>query len=614
MAYAYSDIQGLLDDEDQGTGNIFGQQAQGVQVSPQEDMQQGQLKTTSEGDIGMSAAGSPSGGKDYVTAGKEDAPTVSRRTIEANVGKTETPGAISNIQGQIRSSQDELQQRADQYVTDYKKQYEYDIGKDQLKEAISYGPGSEGYQKTQDLFGQQLPEQAKEFDTSGLRLSDTQYLNNEAGLRKLASQGQGPRYSEGMSAFDVMLMQRDPNFNRMVNEIKAENVALNKALQDRPEELESQAYEYGVGALGEAQQGARDYLAGARGDLEAQNRQEAEAYNQMLANLDRGALSRQALSGVEQTLRDRFASDERIAPQLESVYGSFDASPYMQFDQGGYGYQDFLDAQEAQQFNNIAALLGDSRAYTASGPLRDQYTLDRSGLLDDMSSAILAERARADQGIQSQIDAILGGANQRAAERQADIQSMYENYNRDVENLVNRLAREKGYGLYDPSMLDDLYSKGVGWGTGEALHDQYMSGPLTGLDLLSQREADELNRLQEEMGSVSAPYQAGAGDVGGGFVDEARIGAWLQGMVDAQSRANTYVADYGYNNSGDGNVLSAFSDNPISGFAGDSFSSMQDAADRSGLSGGLDYYGRKLSGTPNLPEDESDFVRRIVGY
>ena len=467
-----------------------------------------------------------------VTGGEEKGsvetpdPVDQSQVFKANVGKTETPGGIEGIQSQVRQNVDDLQTKADEYTQNYKDQYQFDIEDAALDKAITGGNGDQDYQQAGELINRSDPGAAQQFEgAEDLRVSDVDYLQDTAGLMHLASQGQGPRYTQGMSNFDVMLMRRDPRFNDLINSITQENVALDESLDTQPGALQDAAYGYGQEQLKGAQDYTRAYLGDYRSDLIAGNEQEATAYESARAALDKGAIGQQEMAGVGGELQNYLG--DRYKPQYDAVTGGYDPNKFIDYDTTDYGYQDFLDQSEAGSLNNISGLLGSGETYSESLGPQEQYTVDRGGMYDSLFNAVSGARDKKDyeQGIAAKEIRDIAGT--RASKENQRIAGLRDSYDDDLFNMAQDIATERGYGadLYQPGDLAGFSRPDFG------------SEDLDYADMLNQAEVNQLNAIMADLGQGG--YKVGSGG-GASFLDSDALGNYLG--ETSQKRAQRLAA------------------------------------------------------------------------
>lgn len=543
MAYAFDKITNLVGEEDSGT-DIFGGEVQTNQTEQPAPTGSTVMapKTTTEGDIGETPEGSGSTSGGTTSSGSPDA-TDRSAILKANVGKTETPEAFQGIQSRVQQNTQALQDKADEYTQSYKDQYQFDVENQALDQAVQSGYGSDQYRDVSTMLQRQDPGAAQEFEgAEDLRVGDTRYLGTDAGLQHLAARGQDPQYTQGMGAFDVMLMQRDPNFQNMINQIRGENAVLERQIGEQPDLLEQQAYDYGKESLTGAQESARGYLGDYRQRLEAENTAEAEAYQQELENLDREAIGQEQVgevtSEVENYLKTLYGGD-RYKSQLEQVLGEYDPQKFIQFDEGNYGYQDFLDSGEANQLTNLGGLLGTGEAFTESLGPREQFQVNQAGMYDSISSAVQAARAERDTEQRAALQKMLDAAEGRATAEDERLSGLRGSYQDDLKRAAEEIAFKnryrgvtagdvEGFSQIDPMAANpDLFGKDYG-----------------ATDMLTQEEVDQLNAINRDLG-ITEDYKVGAGG-GQSFVDYGALEEYLLRQAsdrNAGSRADQEAKD-----------------------------------------------------------------------
>jgi hypothetical protein len=518
MAYAFDKITNLVGGEEEGGSDIFSGEV--ATNSPQQpDDQTGVVaKTSTAGDIGDTSGG---GGTDKVEYNEDTGDQVSASDVmKANVGKTEAPQALEGIKQQISKNDEALQQQANEYTQAYKDQYQFDIENQALDQAIQSGYGSDEYKAADTLLQRQDPGAAQQFEgADDYRVSDVDLLKNDAGLGYLAGQGRGPQYTQGMGAFDVMLMKRDPYFNEMVNEIRGDSAALDKQIATTPDQLEQQAYEYGQGQLQTAQGAAKDYIGDYRERLKTENEAEADAYEQAIRDLDREAIAAEQLGLVGDEVKGYFGGlyrGDRYNQQIEDVLGGYDPTDRIKFNETDYDYQDFLDSGEASQLSNVGGLLGTGEAYTeAQGP-GEQYTVDKGGIYDQLVSQINQARNTRDLEQKSALQKIMDAAEGRATAEDERLSGLKGSYEEDLQKMAQQIAAANRYrgvraddyqGFTDPN----FYTKDYG-----------------ATDMLTAEEVAQLNAISQDLG-MDQTYQVGGGG-GEEFLDFNALQEYMLGQ------------------------------------------------------------------------------------
>lgn len=522
----------MVGEGDQGA-NIFGAQAGDMLNQASNEMPSSEMiKTSTMGDLGSSGGtGSTESGNDQVKASDVD-PTDRAEVFSRNIGKTETPAGVNRISDRIRQNEKTLQERSDAYTQGYKDRYQYDVDQSQLDKAVK--GDRQAYRDTSSFLAKQKADYRPEFTgAEDLYMGNAlDKLDTQAGLQQLAAEGKGPRYSQGMSAFDAMLMQRDPAFQNMVRNIRGEQAALEGKLGTRADELEGQAQEYGQSQLESAQQKADEYLANYQDELIKQNEREAQEYNQGLKGLDREAISADALSSARgqaaEDLKQLFGNRD-FETSLNPFMSAAEADPnkYVSFDQGDYGYRDFIDRGEAQQFNNLMSLLGQGgQAYSESRGPGDAYSIDSQSLRNALLEDAVSRRREQDVVQEAAKANIISEAQKRADADDARRMGLVQSYDQDLENIAQQVRQENE--LLAPYIDEGLISE-------YRRPEEQMD--LGYADVLSEDEALRLNAIAKDLG-LTDTYQAGGYQTGGpeGFIDEQDFRNYLLDKARAEDK------------------------------------------------------------------------------
>lgn len=515
-------------------------------------------KTTTSGDIGAS----PGTGFGDTTQDQGQDQGQSRRDqsaiFQANVGKTEAPRAVEGIQGQVQANLQALQDQANAYTQNYQDQYQFNLSQDQLREAIEGDYGSEAYRTADQLMT--TPDPNRLADLRGLdalggfegaedyRVSDVDYLQNDAGLGYLAGRGRGPQYTQGMGALDVMLMKRDPNFNQLINQIRGQGAELERQIDTRPGELEAAAYDYGTGQIEGAQEAAREYLGDYDTSLRAQNEAEADAWEAAIQNLDREAIGKELVGDVEGDLREfRYGEDtyrperyDRFIKGAVTDLAPDDLQDYIRYNEGDYDYSDFLTAGEASELSNLGGLLGTNRTYTESLGPGEQYGTDEAGLYKRLLGQVETGRRTEDILQEERQDEIFRAARDRAEAADVQLQADKDQYEIDKQAAAKQIADLQGlkWGIHAPEGgLDyDL----AGYGTGQRFNPDIYGSPTgsyhTREDMLTQADVDALAAIQADLGA-SRDFRVGRGQRAGPEVDRERLERHILAPYSAEQAA-----------------------------------------------------------------------------
>ena len=515
MAYAYRKLDELMG-EGSGKQDIFGGQGDPGGMSefqrPATIPGADQVKTTTEGDLQRNEGV----GSEEDMGGGERSAADQTKIFSANVGKTETPQGVYGLRDQIKNNEQALQDKSNEYLQGQKSSYDeaYKLDNSTYDKAIG-DSNSEAFGQVSSLLGKDVKtdpqKNFKQFEgADDLYVKDIGKLGSNAGLQNLASQGQGPRYSQGMGAFDVMLMQRDPNFTKLVSEIQSENKGLEEQLGAKPQEVEKKALDYGQATLAGAQTAGRGYLSAADQALIAQNQAERQAYQDELDAIDYDQIWQDEYAKqLAQAQNAAMIGGERYRPYLDKA--SVNMDDYLTRDDGSsYDYKDFVDQGEADRFNNISSLLGGGGPlYSAAGELKPQYEIDKAGVYRDAYGDIMGARDAQDKIIMAERDRITAAAQQRADADDARRLGLVDSFGSTRDAETDAILKELGQNLaqwYKPEMQAEYnYNP----------EHAALNTDLDAQHVYSQEEADRLNAIALDLTNTAGTTQAGVGYGGG---------------------------------------------------------------------------------------------------
>ena len=529
MAYAFSQIDKLVND-DENKQDIFGGGSQTLDGGGGGDLallqQPGSdVKASTEGDLGGAA---PSGGGSETSNASAPTPADQSRVFSANQGKTAIPQGVYGIQNQIAANEKALQDNANQYTTDYKAQYDaYGVDNATMDSAIGDN-NSDAYKKTSEFLNKGTADPvAKGMEgIDDLYVNDMNLLSNSAGQQQLASRGQGSRYSQGMSAFDTMLMQRDPNFTGLINDIQGQNRGLESQLEARPDELAAEAATYGGTALTGSQDKAKTYLTGKNSSLEAINQAEADAYNEELKNLDQGSIAAAAGQSAYDQVEKDFGQEYGARGDRFIKGEAYDPSQFATFDEADYGLRDFVDKDEASQFNNINGLLGlGGQSYSAATGPGAQYSFDTTGLQNQLYTGAADRRAEEDRILSEEYQKIMNDAKLRADADDERRSGLRNTFNADRDAVTQSIIDSQGTDAqqwYNDSMQNS-YQGNLG---NPALD-------LQGSDVYTPEEVARMNSITNDLTNVVGTVQEGQHQNTGNFFNQDDYTKYLTEQMNA---------------------------------------------------------------------------------
>ncbi len=536
MAYAYTQVDNLINGSGQQNQNVFGssptgdpsQQVGGVQtqVGGTPD-----VKTSTEGDLGSSTGGSLAGGSSTPQVSTDQQNRSSQiNAVKANTGKTQTPSAIAGVQKSIDDANSGLAQRAADYSSQQKAKQNYGLDTSIIDQAI--GNNADARAQTSQLLGRTDINQVDQFDPGNVDVKDADLLKSDAGLKELVARGQGNQYTPGMAAFDTMLLRRDPGFNAQVQGLQSKASDLSNRAAQEPAALQKEVSDYGMQNLTAAQKQAKDYLASQKDAVDSQNAIEAASENEKLKNLDRDKIKADAVADARKKAEDQLKAQygDRASAQLQGV--KVNPDDYVSFAQN-YDPSQFYSQDDANKYNSINALLGlGGPAKSASAAITNPYSVNSDALFNSIYGG--ASKARQDQDTLNtqKISEILGNANKTAEDQNKTRAGDQANY-RDMLNVLGQnLSSDPQFaGLQQYNNPDNM----------NKFLDQYIpthsaadyANPLTGTDFLKQSDVDQLNALAKDSGQ-NTTYSAGKyGEKGpAGILDSIDPNSYKSALLD----------------------------------------------------------------------------------
>ncbi len=509
MAYAYQAVDDLLNQ--QNKQNIFGQSSPSQGSDPNNQMQsQDAVKTTTEGEMGASGNSgnsTPMAGQSAVQETQTNNTKANQAAVKANAGKTQQPKVFDDLQSQISSNNQKLQDDANSYVTKQQANQNYGIDQSGLESAIK-GDTTQN-NNVRSLLNRQTINSVDAFDPGDVSVQDTRYLNNDSGLKNLVSRGQGPQYTSGMGAFDLQTLHKSPGFDNLVNLIRGQEGNLEKNSADLVTSKPKEITDYGTANLANSQTSARDYLNQQSDAVNQAENARLQAQNAQLAQYRQQGVDPTVQNQALQQARDAVTGNltqlnNRAVPLLNSV--NVDPRQYLNV-RGDYNLNDVVTNDEADRFNSIMSLLGKSDVKAGAQNVAPAYSYDQTALQNALQSGALNARNSLDQQSQSQVNALIQAAQQRA---DADDQR------RAQLNLapVYDTSRKAALGTMDPA-LQALYNAQYSPNIAKNSPDiaKYLTKDTRDLgasDVYTQDEADRLNNLYQDLG-MQTRAQAGTG-------------------------------------------------------------------------------------------------------
>lgn len=432
MAYTFDRINSLFDkpqedkaDAFSGKGSVTGNY--------------GTVKTTTGGDIssGETGGGTNTGGEAAVPQNIL-APTGA--AIKRNVAKAQTPQAVTKIGQDLQSSQQNLQNEANQYVQDYQSR-NYGVADADIDAAVSGDT-----QKISDLaqryskkaYGT-VDQFAPKTDTD---IEDVQLLGNEGGIKRLLAREAGNQYSAGEGAFDVGLLRRNNQFNLISDQLKRQQQALTQETGKLKEEKTKTAQQEADTRYQAGTQELEADLKAREGQTLTEAEQAALAVNQRREALrqqgDQDFIAQNAAKAKEEALRDIMAYNPRAKRFFEQL--QLDPNKFYQVG-SDVARDDVLNEDQASKFNRIQDILGTGQTKQAGKGAGEDQQFDVAGLQNYARDTALGQRNVEDKRLQQLIDSIKGQTTKRATDFNLARQSQDEKiYNDARTRLMAQLS------------------------------------------------------------------------------------------------------------------------------------------------------------------------------
>ncbi len=448
------------------------------------------------------------------------------------MGKTQTPPALENVQQDISNQQSGLAQRAADYTTQQKAKQNYGLDTSILDKAIS--GDNDARSSTSGLLNRQNIESVDNFDPGNTTVKNVDLLGDKTGLKQLASIGQGPQYTQGMGAFDAMLLQRDPNFQAKARDLQRQNSEFQAAAQAQAPQVQQAANDYGTKALADAQGAAKGYLGNQQQAILAQEKAAADAANKHLGSLDNVTVAQQAVEAAKAKAKadlDAQFGAGRADSMLLNSQDKIHPLDFVNFLQQ-YDPNQFVSQDQASKYNNINQLLGlGGQAQVASGAAPDPYTVNTQGLISALKDPAAAARMQADIADQQQIAKILEGANTTAQSRNQANPELVGGYGSSLDTYGKSLVPTLDKSLNPYATDNNISFYGSKFAQDNPLNSYY-TNPLQATDVLGQNDVNQLTTLQKDLygsGPGATNYSVGKYANTPGLFDQ---GSYQKGLMD----------------------------------------------------------------------------------
>lgn len=514
MAYAFSQLTDLINQQGAGNANIFQPTSQGtpgVQGSnPPSSGSSTTVKTDTSGDtgsgVGTNISGGPtSGSSNYQYSGAR--PDMS--AYSANIGKSSPPQAFSDIQNQISSNQSNLQNTANQYVSNQEANQNYNVAPSTVNSAVTGDQSS--MDTVRGLLNRQNINAVDPWKGPNTNIPDANLLSTDAGISQLIGRGQSPSYTPGMASFDLTMMRANPDFQNLISKMQGSYGDFQTQANTDAATLPKQVSDYGTQNLQSSQNAVKGSLADTQNQILAAEQKASDAQNANLAQFKQsgaGAVEQQAADTQRAALLANLQAQSPRSTQFVSN-ATIDPSQYISF-ASGYNPNQFVSADQANQYNNIAGLLNQNQSQVASGALAPEYTMNNQGMYNALQQQVSAARAAQDATDQTQQAKILADAQAYAntvntnANAPLNDPNFYQNLIRSTQpdisqNLDQYFNINPGMMDIKPNILD--------------VKPYVSQAPAnySAQQVLNADQANQLNNLNTDLGVSASPYTAWSG-------------------------------------------------------------------------------------------------------
>lgn len=358
-------------------------------------------------------------------------------TINKAARSIQTPGAVSKIGGNLQSAEQKVQEEANAY-TQGAKQKSFNLGQDQLEKAASGEQGAMG--AVGQRLNQQMADRAEAFQPkTQYQLQEVQDIQSNPGIKNMYRREVGPQYGRGESAFDAMLLQKNPEFQKQRAELVQKQQALSSDVGQKKTALSEQAQKDYDQNFARDTADIRNRLGGiGESELDAA-RKYAEEVNARRAGIDIGQIAgteeQQLAQALQQELEPGGSSLYGRAGKLLSNKDLLDQINEQEYIRkgGNVGMEDVLNENQAAKFNRVMGLLGDTRAYQAGKGAGEDITRDTGGLKEALKQRAVQRRMEMDAQQQAKLADLQSQLGTKAY-------GLATGRNKEMESFKNNLA------------------------------------------------------------------------------------------------------------------------------------------------------------------------------
>ncbi len=430
MAYVFNTVNNQLE---QQKANIFGGQP---------GAQQGGPGASSPMDSGAGPTPTSSGGTGAKPSGS--APQTSSQQTQSTINKAsrsiQTPGAVSKIGGNLQSAQQKVQDEANAY-TQGAQNKSFNLEQGQLEAAASGDQAEMG--NVGGRLNQQMADRAEAFQPkTEYNLQDVADIQSNPGIKNMYRREVGPQYGRGESAFDAMLLQKNPEFQKTRAQLVQQQQALTSDVNKKKVDLSEGAQKSYDENFARDTGDIRNRLGGiGESQLDAA-RKYAEEVNARRAGIDIGQVAgseeQQIAQSLQQELTGAGGTDTYArAGKLLSNKDLLDQINEQDFIRkgGNVGMEDVINEDQSSKFNRVMGLLGDKRAYQAGMGPGEDVTRDTGGLRNALKDRAVRQRQQMDAQQEAKLRDLQSQLNNKAY-------GLTSSRNKAMDNLRNNLLAE----------------------------------------------------------------------------------------------------------------------------------------------------------------------------
>lgn len=387
MAYTFNRTLNLLNGGDEKQ-NIF-RSEDGGQAPQNGTGSTGNIKTSVEGAVSTQPKSTGAGAQQALQRSSLVAPKSA--VLKANVGKVQAPKATEEALGGIREAGANLQSEADKYVSDASKTA--NLSEDVLNKAVT-GDVTASKDVT-GLLGKNILQTEQFKPQTDIQIEQAGELSTPAGIQRTLAREADPEYTRGMGALDLSILGQSPDFAQTMEAIQRGQGELYSQADKSTKEATDKRLKAEQESLAGAQGTARDWLTGKSTTITDEAKTKEKAYDNQLAYY-RGDYNPtpEEKAAWDQELNDYIATQQAESYKQLSPYKSFDYGQYITPELAGTvdpreylnyispddtDYTQFLAQDQANQFNNIMALLGQGENVTAGYAPKSMFGIDQGG-------------------------------------------------------------------------------------------------------------------------------------------------------------------------------------------------------------------------------------------